>query len=227
MSDRTRSGHAGGGRHIDVVAVGSSPYERARLVWRLDGVATVVGTGGSVPDATRTVHGHAPTAAIVLDDDPGSVVRWCAELRRRWPTIGVVVWGGAELGEVGRRLMRAGPTAVLPPHASDEVLAWAVRTVAVGESAVSLADDGPRPVVRDGNGHAGVADADLLGPIALTRAERGVLDAMARGRTNDEIAEELGISRHTVKTHVSHVTAKLGAANRTDAARIFLRALSS
>lgn len=62
--------------------------------------------------------------------------------------------------------------------------------------------------------------------VELTSAEVAVLDAVARGLSNDRIADELGISRHTVKTHVNHITDKLGATNRTDAARMFLRAVA-
>ncbi|SDK70595.1 response regulator [Nonomuraea jiangxiensis] len=52
----------------------------------------------------------------------------------------------------------------------------------------------------------------------LTPRERQVLAAVARGRSNSEIARELGLGRETVKTHVSSVLAKLGLADRTQAA---------
>lgn len=53
---------------------------------------------------------------------------------------------------------------------------------------------------------------------ALTTRERGVLDLVARGMTNKEIARELAISPATVKAHVERIIAKLGVADRTQAA---------
>ncbi|MFF3642396.1 response regulator [Streptomyces sp. NPDC002564] len=54
--------------------------------------------------------------------------------------------------------------------------------------------------------------------VALTGRERDVLDLLATGMTNAQIAERLLLSRSTVKDHVSSVLAKLGASNRIQAA---------
>ncbi|MDH3306404.1 MAG: LuxR C-terminal-related transcriptional regulator [Acidimicrobiia bacterium] len=53
--------------------------------------------------------------------------------------------------------------------------------------------------------------------VPLTDRELEVLGQLATGRTNQEIADELYVSLHTVKKHVTHVLGKLGAANRTAA----------
>jgi len=58
----------------------------------------------------------------------------------------------------------------------------------------------------------------------LTERERQVLQLAAYGKTNDEMAAELGISKETIKTHVCHVLWQLNAANRTEAVAIALRA---
>lgn len=52
----------------------------------------------------------------------------------------------------------------------------------------------------------------------LTDRERNVLQLVVRGRRNREIADELGISEGTVKTHVANILQKLGVADRTEAA---------
>ena len=57
----------------------------------------------------------------------------------------------------------------------------------------------------------------------MTRRERELLKEIARGLTNDQIGETLHISEATVRTHVSHILAKLNLANRTQAALFALR----
>ena len=72
-----------------------------------------------------------------------------------------------------------------------------------------------------GAARAAGAGAARLG--ALTTREREVLDQIAHGRSNREIARLLHVSEKTVKTHVSSVLAKLGAQDRTQAALYAVR----
>jgi DNA-binding CsgD family transcriptional regulator len=53
----------------------------------------------------------------------------------------------------------------------------------------------------------------------LTSREEAVLQEVAKGKTNREIADTLGIAEKTVGVHVSHILAKLGCKTRTQAAR--------
>ncbi|MCE3551197.1 LuxR C-terminal-related transcriptional regulator [Pseudonocardia sp. RS11V-5] len=76
-------------------------------------------------------------------------------------------------------------------------------------SSVLDADPGVHPFLADGP----------LGE--LTRREFEVLRHLARGASNQDIAERLGVSTGTVKTHMKHVLRKLGAANRAEAAARF------
>ena len=72
---------------------------------------------------------------------------------------------------------------------------------------------------------AAAAGAAAAAPVdALTRRERQVLCLIAVGRSNKRIAYELGIAEKTVKTHVGHLLAKLGVADRTQAALVAVRA---
>ncbi len=66
-------------------------------------------------------------------------------------------------------------------------------------------------------------DARTELPDDLTPPEAEVLALIAEGLTNAEIAERLVISLSTVKTHVSSVISKLGAASRTEAATLAVR----
>jgi DNA-binding NarL/FixJ family response regulator len=57
----------------------------------------------------------------------------------------------------------------------------------------------------------------------LSQREREVLQLLAYGKSNKEIAKELGIGVQTVKTHLSHIFGKLGASDRTGAVGLALR----
>ena len=61
----------------------------------------------------------------------------------------------------------------------------------------------------------GVGDPTMLD---LTRREAEILEAVAGGATNREIAERFWISPHTVRTHLEHIFEKLGVRTRTEAA---------
>jgi DNA-binding NarL/FixJ family response regulator len=60
-------------------------------------------------------------------------------------------------------------------------------------------------------------DLEHDSPRALSEREREVMESARMGMTNAEIADELGVTVHTVKFHLASVYRKLGAANRTDA----------
>ena len=65
--------------------------------------------------------------------------------------------------------------------------------------------------------------AEHLGEEALTQRELGVLQELAGGNRNRDIAERLFITEETVKVHVKHIMEKLSAKDRTDAVAIALR----
>lgn len=60
----------------------------------------------------------------------------------------------------------------------------------------------------------------------LSRREREVMDLAARGLTNARIAQELDVSTHVIKFHLASVYRKLDVANRTQAAALYVSALS-
>ena len=62
------------------------------------------------------------------------------------------------------------------------------------------------------------ADAELRGTFGLTRAEVRVAVLLAEGKTNAEIATELGVSAHTARRHTEHVMLKMGIRSRAQVA---------
>lgn len=93
----------------------------------------------------------------------------------------------------------------------------AARSSRLHADAIVIASD------RDLDPSAGLRqDEDPL-PERLTPREIEVLELLAEGLSNKGIAEKLGVSDQTVKFHVASISAKLGAANRTDAVRLAVR----
>ena len=113
--------------------------------------------------------------------------------------------------------IRAGALGYLLKDSSPHDLIAAIRTVGRGES--SLAPSIALKLVREvREPHHGEAAAETL-----TDRELDVLERMAHGLTNQEIAEELDIAERTVRNHVGHILDKLGLTNRTQAAVYALR----
>lgn len=61
-------------------------------------------------------------------------------------------------------------------------------------------------------------ERNYIDPCALTEREAEVLALVAEGLSNDEIARRLGVHNKTVRSHLHHLTSKLGVSNRTAAA---------
>lgn len=129
--------------------------------------------------------------------------------------LAVVVITTFDLDEYVYAALRAGARGFLLKDAGPVLLAEAIHAAANGDALIApsitarllgaFADTGP-----------GSPPAQPIE--ALTDREEQVLVAVARGRTNGEIAEELFITLSTVKTHIASVMAKLGARNRVEIA---------
>jgi DNA-binding NarL/FixJ family response regulator len=108
--------------------------------------------------------------------------------------------------------LRAGVRAVLPSDVSPEQLVAALEAAAAGLIVMHPAEvDAMFPATEP----ASRPLAEL--PEPLTPRENEVLQMLASGLANKEIAARLGISEHTVKFHVASILGKLGAASRTEA----------
>lgn len=131
------------------------------------------------------------------------------EIKDRFPGTKVLVLTTSTVSDDLAAALSAGADGAITKATAVDTLLAAVKSVAAGERVVSpeisrlIAND---PPARE-----------------LTERQREILAAMARGRSNKEIADELGIQADSVGQHVMAIRAKLGAANRTEAVAIALR----
>jgi DNA-binding NarL/FixJ family response regulator len=110
--------------------------------------------------------------------------------------------------------LRAGAVGFLLKDSGPALLVHAVRTAYTGDGLIT-----PSVLTRLLAHWSGEVPSRAGGPVdALTPRELDIARAVARGRTNAELAGELAISVSTVKTHLMGIQRKIGARNRTEIA---------
>lgn len=165
-------------------------------------------------DLLSALSDHGPGDVVIMDlKMPGMQGAHSVEiLKARYPALPVLVLSGLFRHADVLAAMNAGAEGFVSKASGGEVLLEAVRLVLAGGTYVTneaLGDDNAR--------------SDPTGPFAaLTRREQDLLGLIAQGKTNKEIALDLGIREPTVKVHVKSIFRKLGVFNRTQAARLAL-----
>jgi DNA-binding NarL/FixJ family response regulator len=128
------------------------------------------------------------------------------------PSIGILVITMSEDDESLFAAMRAGARGYIPKDASSDELLHAIRAAAVGE-AIFGASIANRLMSFFASGRSAAAD-----PFPdLTEREHEILELIAAGRANAEIAQRLAITPKTVRNHVANVFNKLQVASRGEA----------
>ena len=173
----------------------------------------VIGECADGPSAIRAVRTLQPTVVLLdlfLPGQDGLSV--LAQLKQDRPATEVLMLTSSQDDQHLLAAIRAGALAYLPKTAGVDQVVTAVRAAARGESvlepriAARLVREVRQATVRR-------RPLDQLSPRELE-----VLAALARGRTNRQIARALQIGEETVKAHVSSILAKLQLADRTQAA---------
>jgi DNA-binding NarL/FixJ family response regulator len=126
----------------------------------------------------------------------------------------VVILTTFERDEYVFEALQAGASGFLLKNAPPEQLIDAVRVVAAGDAL--LAPSVTRKIIEQFARRPVAADVRARVE-SLTEREREVLLALARGKSNSELAEALFVTEGTVKTHVSSLLAKLGLRDRVQA----------
>jgi DNA-binding NarL/FixJ family response regulator len=178
----------------------------------------VVGEAATGEEAVALAPALRPDVVVMDLSMPGAGgVEATRRLRTAMPDVRVLVLTTFSDDERVREALTAGATGYLLKDAAPEDVIAAVRSTARDETPVdprvarSLL---PGPPTGAPRAPAGVP---ARGP-DLPPRERDVLDRIARGLSNRQIATELGIAERTVKVHVGSLFRRIGVADRTSAA---------
>ena len=172
-------------------------------------------------DAVHTWLDANPDTDLVLLDlhMPGSHgLAGLASIRGRHPAVAVAMISANDDPLVISRAMDFGAQAFIPKSASLEEIGAALQAVFACQTWVP-------PAVRGRPSSDSQIDKDLSRRLAtLTPQQFRVIELVAQGKLNKQIADALGIQERTVKAHLQAIFEKLGARNRTQAG-VLLRQL--
>jgi two-component system, NarL family, response regulator NreC len=169
----------------------------------------VVAEAADGEEAIRRATGSRPDVAVVDLTMPGlSGVETLEGLRREAPTTRLLVLTMHDDPGYARLALAAGASGHVIKDAESAELLAAIRAVHRGRTFVQVgaeptAEDSPRPPAP-----------------ALSPRERQVLELLAHGHTNREVADRLSLSVKTVETHRARLSDKLGLHSRADLVRL-------
>jgi DNA-binding NarL/FixJ family response regulator len=213
------------GQPLRIVIADDQASVREGLVLLLGGLPDieVVGAASDGEQAVALVAQHRPDAVLIdlhmpVLDGVGATRRLAAE----HPDVAVVVLTTYADDQSVLEALHAGARSYLTKDADRAHIAQALHAAAGG-----LAVFDPRAqaallaaTMRRADpmaGQPGPASAAAPAPDGLTQREAEILGLIARGLTNPEIAAQLYLSNHTIKTHISRIFAKTGSRDRAAA----------
>jgi NarL family two-component system response regulator LiaR len=135
-------------------------------------------------------------------------------IRQQFPEVQVIALTSFKEKGLVQDALQAGAIGYLLKDVSADTLAQAIRAAHAGRA--TLSQEAAQALV-----HA--ATQPPVPGYDLTERERDVLALMVEGLNNTQIADRLVVSPSTIKSHVSHILAKLGVASRTEAAALAVR----
>jgi two-component system, NarL family, response regulator DevR len=186
-----------------------------------DGDIEIVGQSGSAVEAVHRIPALHPDVAVLDARLPdGNGIDVCRDIRAVDPSIQGLILTSYEDDEALFSAIMAGAAGYVLKQIRGNDLVDAVRRVAAGQSMLDPAVTA-RVLQRIRTG----ADPDELK--ALTDQERRILEYIAQGLTNHEIAQKMFLADKTVKNYVSSVLSKLGLERRTQAAVLATKLLGT
>ena len=200
------------GNRIRVMSVDDHPLLREGIAAMIKGQPdmTLIAEASSGRDALQLFREHRPDVTLMdlrLPDMSG--IEAMIAIRTQFADARVVLLTTFEGDAEIQRALEAGARGYMLKSMPPRELLAGVREVHAGRKFI------PPQIVS--------SLAEHLGEHALTPREIEVLQALADGGGNRDIAKSLFISEETVKVHIKHIMEKLGAADRTEAVTIAIR----
>ena len=175
---------------------------------------SVIGEAGTVVDALFLIPQNLPDI-LVLDVrlPDGSGIEVCREIRSEHPEVRCLMLTAFEEDDALLNAVLAGADGFVLKKIQGNELVEAVRAIAGGRSLLDATNlDSARGRLRSRGDNA---DARLQ---YLTPQELRILECLADGLTNRQIAEKMFLAEKTVKNYVSSLLSKMGVSRRTEAA---------
>ncbi|HEU5002017.1 MAG TPA: response regulator transcription factor [Actinomycetota bacterium] len=180
----------------------------------------VVGEASDGPEALRVAPIYRPDVVVMDVRMPGGGgVEACRALRDAFPNLAVIMLTSYSDDEALFNSLMAGAAGFVLKQIRGRDLVTAIRTVAGGQS---LLDPTVTARVLERLRRAKIDDKDPK-LARLSPQEERILDLVAEGRTNREIAEVIHLSDKTVKNYVSSILQKLEVQRRSEAASYVAR----
>ena len=194
--------------------------EGVRQLLEVSGEIEVVGEASSCADALSRIPATRPHVAILDVQLPdGSGVEVCREIRNDHSDIACLMLTSFSDEEALFQSIMAGAAGYVLKQIRGNDLVATVRRVAAGESLIDPAVTGR---LLERLRHPQPEEDPRLA--SLTKLERIILDHVAEGLTNRQIAGRVNLAEKTVKNYVSSILMKLGMSRRTEAAVFAVRA---
>jgi len=206
--------------NLKVLLVDDHEVVRAGLSALIDAQEdmTVVGQAGSAEEGVRRVGFDDPDVVVLdvrLPDASG--IEACREIRSRFPDVQVLMLTSFADEEALMAAILAGASGYVLKRIKGEDLVSDIRRVGAGESLLD-------PAMTDKlfqRLRQGPKEDPLLS--RLTNQERTIINHIAEGLTNRQIAEKMFLAEKTVKNYVSNLLAKMGMSRRSEAAAYVAR----
>ncbi|MDA8026254.1 MAG: response regulator transcription factor [Actinomycetota bacterium] len=199
---------------IRVVICDDQPLIRSgfQMILDADGEIEVVGEASDGYSAVEVVKNQKPDVVLM---DVRMPHRDGISATREITNSKVIILTTFSLDEYVVDALRAGASGFLLKDTTPDELIRAIKLVHAGDAVLS--PEVTRTVVEMASGRLSKQSAERSSEVDLSAREIEVLKLIAAGRSNAEIAGELYLSEATVKSHVSHLLAKLGVRDRVQA----------
>ncbi|OHV76848.1 DNA-binding response regulator [Rhizobium sp. LCM 4573] len=184
----------------------------------------IVAEGSTGDEAVMIAVTQRPDILLMDISMPGGGLDALAPILDECPDQKIVMLTVSETGEDIRRALQSGAKGYVPKGVGSRDLADVLRSIAGGESYVSPSLSAK--ILAD-TGAASNESSQGEQLEELTSREREVLDLVAIGLSNKQIARQLDLHEKTVKHHMTRIFAKLQVSNRTTAAIIWREAAQS